>query len=126
MKKQFNYTDMQRQWLDFMKTTDLPQGKEMLFCDAGYCCLGLACKIFDWGFAGRWGDGGELTQQQADALQLRNTIGSSSYEFIIGGVQYTSLANANDEDVPFDIIAEAIEADPENFFTNNDEDSADV
>lgn len=40
-------TDLQRKWLDALKSGDYKQAKGSLRTSSGYCCLGVACDIVD-------------------------------------------------------------------------------
>lgn len=32
-------------WVEFLRTTDLPQGQKRLRSEEGYCCLGIGCVV---------------------------------------------------------------------------------
>ena len=123
----FRYTKLQKDWLHDLKTTRAKQGECFLKSDTGWCCLGRAlhvmrvkgeyCGVSALEFEG---ETQYLSEARRGEIKLRNRLGNAKQPFMIDGFSFASLSEANDSGCTFKEIAAAIEADPENFFTNND------
>lgn len=139
---QYKYNDLQRKWLDDLKTTTEPQAQLHLqvlpFVDGvimdpgGYCCLGRACVVA--GLKGvshdlRYVDFGqgiseELPPDLADKLRLKTTAGlfKVGYKDPDKDIKYYHLTGMNDDGgFSFKQIAEYIEANPDNVFSDYEE-----
>lgn len=137
--KDFPYTPEQRAWIDDLKTTTEPQTMSFLwrkrgFSDenkAGFCCLGRICmleKLSDEtpnrGTAMFCGRESSLPEEIAAKYKLRDPLGRLKQSIISDKEKhtYTCLADLNDSaGWTFKQIAEYIEANPENVFTNLEE-----
>ena len=120
----FKYTELQRAWLDDLKKTRAKQGTGRLHRKDGWCCLGRACKVMGvkevrGEFSSKF-DGVDTVMSIANGerMGLRSGAGDARLQFRIdGGRELGRLWEANDDYYTFKQIAAAIEADPENFFT---------
>lgn len=104
-----------------LRSGEYKQGKDALVnSDDKFCCLGVACNIsklpLPW-YLGDYGwniDGSytELPDSIQKEYGFYDNIGGRRDEssLDIGGEYYGSLANANDQGVTFDQIADYIEA----------------
>jgi hypothetical protein len=125
----YQYNELQRKWLDDLKTTTANQCKEYLHIREenfeGFCCLGRACivaklpELADWcDFSVDYGQGGEenTPKELAAKLKLR-TRGGELKQPIMN--TFTHLTCLNDKaEWSFKQIAEYIEAHPDNVFSD--------
>lgn len=129
----FKHTELQRAWLDDLKKTRAKQGDTFLHSENGWCCLGRLCHVGRIKQAEKEFDASEyvnyfpfdgmvrsLDSTMRERVQLRDSIGTARKVFYIDDHRFLTLTDANDGGRTFKQIAAAIEADPENFFTNND------
>ena len=142
--KEFPYTELQRKWLDDLKTTDAPQTKYVLLRliaayakgdlqPVGYCCLGRACVVAGipakfntkGGYASFRNKVMSLPDELWKDLKLRSANGKIYPHINIEGDENKdvgSLTELNDIfDWSFKQIAELIENYPERVFTNLEE-----
>lgn len=98
---------LQRQWLDALKSGEYQQGTKFLCKDGKYCCLGVACEVLgidrvvEDGIVCFDGMIETLNQQTKDRLGLINA---------------SILMFWNDTGVSFEEIAKRIETNPGDFF----------
>ena len=110
-------------WVAALRSGEFEQVRGALDVDDGYCCLGVACKLFQQHFGTltiaqashnvRTYDGCKTTLPEPVRrwLGLASDIGA----FLDGNVSpvYRSLAELNDAGISFDMIATAIELEPD-------------
>lgn len=109
----------QRKWIEALRSGRYEQGRSAL-CDSGrYCCLGVGCEVLEveknqrpYSNLIRFGkqDRADFAPTELmDLLGLRYSSGT--------GKDGRDLADMNDRGLSFSEIADAIEADPSNWFT---------
>lgn len=111
------FVERRKRWTEALRSGEFEQGTRYLCADGKYCCLGVACEIFkdEAGLPREVlpnkvyydGKAGSLTNIMTDFLGLQDDIGSYNTE---------SLVNHNDNLVPFAVIADIIDSEPEGLF----------
>lgn len=109
----------QRKWVEALRSGDYQQGRfDLRTSDNCYCCLGVACNLFtqgEWVLAphGEYFTINEFCNtadhDAVAALALRGAAGN--------GLSGIALYQMNDQGQTFAQIANAIESDPANWFT---------
>ena len=119
-------TDNQQTWIKALRSGGFAQTTGCLHDNAGFCCLGVAAATFkpddievtfgyDYDYANAEGRRfyddahSDAPEYVMDALELRGSEGET-----LDGEP--SLASMNDTGMPFDEIADLVEANPANFF----------
>lgn len=106
-------------WADALESGEYKQGDEWLCHEGKYCCLGVACEIFET-------EASLLRSSGATAVAWDGQAGlapSSLVEFLglysDSGMHivHGSLASLNDEGTPFAEIARLLREHPEDWFT---------
>ena len=117
---------IRNRWIPALRSGEYRQGKSRLRSkDNRYCCLGVACDLAAAeGMIPGWIDAGShyaiplpaFGAGEAYAL-LPDTLGTwlgfgnwGEIDLHVAGARYTFLTSANDDDVRFDQIADALEA----------------
>lgn len=112
----FKYSELQRAWLDDLKTTTAEQGPNYLRKGDSFCCLGRACEVMGiqrvQTTAGHYeyGEDGEVAGLGYDAeelLGLYSGLGDGR------GVAKALTVLNDSGDYTFKQIAELIESNPE-------------
>lgn len=122
----------QEKWLQALESGDRKQATGFLhMVDGGYCCLGVACELFQspvtqvreslgtsrrsFTYNAEWAVAPEYVR---DALGLYGCAGTPSDEALAeSGYELRSLVDMNDDGVPFDKIAAHIRANPRAYFS---------
>lgn len=132
-------TEPQQRWLDALESGEFKQGRGWLKGPSGYCCLGVACALYEREtgrrfprstFSGHYapthatrdhpGPGSLEGALQGpygvvkEWLGLRSPLGACRPPF--GTEWYDDLAVANDDDVTFAAIARTVREHPDWFF----------
>ena len=113
-KRNFKLTAEQarQKWVEALKSGEYSQTTEKLYdsFNNGYCCLGVACEIYqkledkDLGARGEWNHDEELPFEVQEWLDLSNSCGQ-----LIGQTGKTNLISLNDKEMfSFEQIAEVI------------------
>lgn len=108
--------DFAKQWVAALRSGEYQQGTGRLRYKGRYCCLGVACNLYDpdgWEGDVYAGISERLPDHVMTALGLRMSSGQCSRE----GVN-TSLVDLNDSGLTFAEIADVIEAEPEGLFVD--------
>ena len=117
----------QTQWLQALRSGLYDQGRYALNRTNAFCCLGVACEIFDVKKTishgtttvayGRYLDECGAPIETIDLLQLYGSAGESHAYYDDGETDnHRSLANLNDNGRSFLEIADTIEANPASYF----------
>lgn len=122
-----------KKWVAALRSGEYEQGKDALQSTAGYCCLGVACAVYEKevgpvqkGWDGRF-RGKTLYPHKnvLDWLGLRDESGDFRGDYFPGLVdddgydpKCDSLAEANDAGATFSEIADFIESEPEGLFND--------
>jgi hypothetical protein len=109
-----------REWIAALRSGKYPQARGALQDSDGFCCLGVACDLYDpslwvtddtlpdkgrWVYGvGRERSGFELPESIAGAYLLRDGCGQLRI-----GDEHTSLMSLNDDGLAFAEIADVIE-----------------
>jgi len=102
----------QEKWLQALESGEYRQAKGGLYDGYGYCCLGVACRLFDnFKFEDeQWRCGGHLG---IVPTRLVESLGLYDQQ---GPAGETSLVHMNDGGWSFQDIAQAIRQEPELYF----------
>lgn len=134
-QKKYKYNDLQRAWLEDLKTTTEKQGRRWLCLedDEGirrYCCLGRACVVagiaeIKYGHIVHFKNnrvqmGAALDIGLQQQLKLRSKLGDIRTDD--GELDYYTLTDMNDSgDWTFKQIADWIEQNPDKVFSDYEE-----
>jgi hypothetical protein len=95
-----------RRWISALKSGKYNQAQHGLRSSTGFCCLGVACDLYD--------PAGWKKKSNSHAFTYKGRVGfipeSVARYFGIHGTDQSVLANMNDSGVPFNKIALHIEA----------------
>lgn len=104
---------LKREWIKMLRSGKYPQGKEYLFVDGSYCCLGLLCKangmpdskLMHYPFPQDVGFGADLDNVAA------GNYNDEEYQWsVLYKGRMTPLTTLNDyEKLSFDQIADLVE-----------------
>lgn len=111
-----------KQWVQALRSGEYEQGRMFLNKCGKFCCLGVACEVFNQANPGKLEIGiydidpdattyDDLTGQLPSQVQQWLGLGTSLGDYIEG-----SLANLNDNRAPFTAIADLIESEPAGLF----------
>lgn len=118
----------QRKWIDALRSGEYAQGRRYL-CDFQnrYCCLGVACRVFDVPevrrdedrvYFGKSFNYGAAPEEVVESLSLRTHLGDLATVYEIGRIkEMARLSQANDSGATFSEIADFCEQHPEAVFT---------
>lgn len=127
-KKPFKLTEAQELWISCLEEDDLPQTEGTLQDAEGYCCLGVACFLYeqyhDKPLVGRKkGLFAGLTLHSYEYLNpVLDWIGLRSGAGVPRNWAYDALTELNDNtSVGFKGIAKVLRKHPEQYFVNPDE-----
>jgi len=110
-------TKAQKLWLEALESGEYKQAIDRLYDGKGYCCLGVACKIYN--------------KENNKRIKYRQEAGLSKLPIIHGwlglrttngffgnidGVHNKSLTGLNDDGKSFAEIAEIVRANPDKVF----------
>lgn len=110
-------------WVEALRSGKYKQDKGFLQTQEGYCCLGVACMLYEKQTSERFSRGGEIIRggrldgefaKVREWLQLKESHGG----YCICNIRQ-SLANLNDAGETFEEIADIIESQPKGLFTND-------
>jgi hypothetical protein len=112
-----------KKWVAALRSGEYQQGKDWLCKDGNYCCLGVACDIYDKdvGFDNvKASTKGEVSYDGESSILLRKV---SDYFGLVDRCPYlkncqkeNSLANLNDNGTDFNTIADIIEKHQDTLF----------
>ena len=107
------FTPLQEAWLKALESGEYQQGQGYLYCDGGFCCLGLATHLVDE-------DHPSLAPNE---LEPQVSVGQMSYGDINEKYNFveenlTNLSEMNDGGESFEDIAKHIRENPEWCFHN--------
>ena len=129
MTTRAEYEARRDRWADALESGEYEQGTEYLCRDGRYCCLGVACEVFEEeaGLSRTVGAAKIVAwngSQKAVPKDLGSLLGLSGLlgERLIFDPSCRSLAGLNDEGTPFKVIARLLREEPENWFTWAQED----
>lgn len=114
--------DNAKKWVDALRSGEYEQGKEYLCKNDKYCCLGVACALYQQSVGDLIVEEGDEETFYDDRLDLLPNkvvewLGLASDD---GGMklknQRTSLVSMNDKGVSFAEIADVIESEPKGLF----------
>ena len=120
-----NIEEVQRQnrqeWVTALRSGDYKQTSGILRDENGYCCLGVACDLYD---STKWVkvviDGGVEYEYMGDnavlpdEIQLHYGLSYRTGSFRVNErLPSNSLIEENDDSTPFSTIADIIESEPE-------------
>ena len=108
----------QKKWIKALRSGKYKQGKYHLCVDNEYCCLGIANEVLDLGINPRCGGLRDDQHEAYTKLGLRDSLGGLSQVISHDDQRWGTLSGMNDQEVPFNEIADAIEANPELVFTH--------
>ena len=141
----YPFNEDQEAWLKELETTDRKQGRGWLESNNTFCCLGIACHLFNAirlepdnvnAYRFKMSEQGKdevswLPMPLAYRLKLRGATGAFVHSFRLNGVEYDCLASMNDAiDIAaaghppvftFKDIAAYMRHDPWNMFLADDE-----
>lgn len=122
-----------KMWLDALKNGKFPQTTGCLNDGVGYCCLGVACELYnnnvkyikmktyepskDQTVIGYDGFSYFLPKEVQLWLGLRTDCGEHTVIDDEGRITFSSLSRLNDEGSSFGEIAKIIESEPKGLFT---------
>lgn len=127
--KEFVFTSVQEEWLTELETTNKKQGKQYLKIEVDsvyqYCCLGIACEMFDSkslirrtkksSYFSIHGFNSSLPLHIKEKLNFRTTLGETHPSNL------KDVYKLNDSgEYTFKQIAKIIRENPEDYFNNND------
>lgn len=106
-------------WTAALRSDDYEQGKDYLRCDGLYCCLGVLCDLhaketgIDWHDPGPDNESGyskylDAVEFLPDEVIEWAGLNSSNPHVAYNGMRQ-SLAELNDDDKPFSLIADLVE-----------------
>lgn len=114
-------TENQEKWLQALESGDYEQGQNYLVKDSKYCCLGVACEIFEAMYVTRntpessyrvYSSGSFLPPEDVvEKLGLRDNKGSDHH----GSFGHT-LVGLNDSGKTFKEIVKIVRSNPEGYF----------
>lgn len=121
--------DNAKKWVAALRSGEFEQGAKYFAKDGKYCCLGVACMIYqrevgglDIGFNK---ESGALIFDDLEKFiphKVRAWIGlrseTGAYRFDKGFLEHTALTERNDRGTPFAEIADIIESEPEGLFND--------
>ncbi len=125
-------TDFQERWLAALESGEYEQAKGRLVDGCAFCCLGVACQLEGLPTNGgsEFVDGdqtledGELSRRLSRKLGLYGPSGGLKTPVVIADKKYPSLIALNDDaEWTFVQIAAYIRANPENVFTNSEQET---
>lgn len=107
-----------KKWVAELRSGKYQQAKGRLQSDNGYCCLGVACELYEktTGYTLKRYDGSKRfkgTSLHGDYIQVRTWLGLSGG---LGEFEDDSLAAVNDSGVDFSHLSDLIESEPEGLF----------
>ena len=123
------WTDIQRKWVEALRSGGYQQATSWLFNDAGYCCLGVGYVAYTGKtppvvgnlYCGTEADADRLRETQ-NALGLRSEDGKFAEPVTAAGEARNCLVELNDDAKwSFHEIADFIEAHPEQVFVQPEE-----
>lgn len=126
---QNEFTEIQRKWIDALRSGDYQQCKNYLHTNDGYCCLGVACDILkipveydDDGVAYYQDEHEKLPASVYRQLNLIDNIGAIRAYTPHFEKPFTeeALSALNDNGYTFEKIADFMEKYPFLFFDNFD------
>ena len=126
--------DNAKKWVAVLRSGEFKQGKNYLNRGDEFCCLGVACELYqremndlhiiddeDQDCTYYDGNSESLPNPVREWLGLKSTNGQFNVEemnrtLFITGLEGYTLAALNDEGCPFEKIADVIELEPEGLF----------
>lgn len=110
-----------KKWVAALRSGEYRQGRGCLMSAEGYCCLGVACDVYEkeTGRSLPRNIGGFFTRAvlEGDFRVVRDWLELNSYDGTHSGRGRSSLADANDTGATFLEIADIIESEPEGLFS---------
>lgn len=115
----------QRKWLDALRSGEYEQGYNYLQRDGKFCCLGVACEVFEVPKVGEASsravfiaDGTAFGTTSTVPVAVKRTLGLRDLRgTFMAGSPLSSLASMNDSTkFTFSEIADIIEANPSSVF----------
>ena len=107
------FTPLQEAWLKALESGKYRQGNSYLYCDGGFCCLGLATHLVDENHP-------SLAPQERDPYisvgEMTSDDINEKYNFV--GENLDNLSEMNDGGGTFEEIARHIRENPERYFHN--------
>ena len=111
-----------KKWVEALRSGKYSQGKGTLQNRAGYCCLGVACDVYEKE------TGNELPKNDEDFYeghilfgafeQVKDWLNLKTSNANFGEGSQDNLVAKNDRGNTFDEIAEVIESEPKDLFNN--------
>lgn len=110
-------------WLRALRSGKYKQTREYLHTDSGYCCLGVACEIYNKTHKSKVNYKGPLDEESLNdpkvaivARWLGLEEGTGQF---MGETNHSSLADLNDKGQSFKEIADLIESNPKKLFEDD-------
>jgi hypothetical protein len=115
-----------KKWVEALRSGEFDQGRSALETTQGFCCLGVACKVYEkeTGKSAKYHNGrlvGELLSDQYEVLLwlgLRKADG-----LFYSGTETETLTHLNDNHADFLAIADLIESEPDGLFIKEEDKS---
>ena len=99
-------------WIEALRSGEYKQGKNNLYCDNAYCCLGVAGKLVNI----------NLSEDEYNYFSIQKVYGLFNHSGQYGikkewdWYQQPALSSDNDNGVSFNEIADLIESNPPGLF----------
>lgn len=111
-----NMKERRQAWVDALRSGDYQQGKHQLQSRDGYCCLGVACVVYENATGQALNKGGGLLYGEMCPPEVQEWLGLSTDYGAIAG--QPALTTGNDHGATFQQIADIIDDEPAGLFVD--------